>query len=169
MTTGTQLLLYARRGAAVCLSALFLSAAFPSHPALGQTGNNTGQAAKPGGKADTKGKPDKDKSPAAKWLPPPYEPQLLRLSELMGALDYLEPLCGAKTQTSWRKNMEQLIQIESKNPIQRARLAGAFNAGYRGYSLNYRTCTDNARLVISRYLIEGERIARDVASRYGGG
>ena len=169
MTKGTQELLSAGRITALYLSALVFTVAVPPQHVLGQSRNNAGPAAKPGGKADTKGKPDKDKSPAAKWPPPPYERQLLRLSELMGALDYLEPLCSAKSQTSWRTNMQQLIQTESKNPIQRARLAGAFNAGYRGYSLNYRTCTDNARLVISRYLIEGERIARDVASRYGGG
>jgi uncharacterized protein (TIGR02301 family) len=143
--------------------------AVPPQHVLGQSRNNAGPAAKPGGKAKGEGKTAEDKKPEVKWLPPPYEPQLLRLSELMGALDYLEPLCGAKSQTKWRRNMQQLIQIESKNPIQKARLAGAFNAGYRGYALNYRTCTDNAQLVISRYLIEGERIARDVASRYGGG
>ncbi|MCC2095928.1 MAG: TIGR02301 family protein, partial [Hyphomicrobiales bacterium] len=110
-----------------------------------------------------------EKAPAQKWLPPPYEPQLLRLSELMGALDFLERLCKTSDQSKWRGNMQQLMQIESRNPLQKARLAGAFNAGYRGYALNYRTCTDNARLVISRHLIEGEKIARDVASRYGGG
>ena len=33
--------------------------------------------------------------PAAEGPPPPYEPQLLRLSEILGALSYLRDLCGA--------------------------------------------------------------------------
>ena len=37
---------------------------------------------------------DKDKPPAEP-PPPPYEPQLLRLSEIMGSLAYLRGLCGA--------------------------------------------------------------------------
>ena len=101
--------------------------------------------------------------------PPPYESRLLRLSELLGALSYLQPFCSQPQGENWRKTMQELLDAEAKTPNQRARLAGAFNTGFRGFELTYRTCTDNARLVIARYLTEGEKIARDVANRYGGG
>lgn len=87
----------------------------------------------------------------------------------MGALSFLQNLCGDEQGAEWRASMQQLLAVEAKTPSQRARLAGAFNAGFRGFAQTYRTCTDNARLVIARYLTEGELIARDVASRYSGG
>ena len=111
-------------------------------------------------------KPDPPK-PKPKWQPPPYEAKLLRLSEIMGALAFLQDLCASKEGAEWRSSMQQLIASEGKNPAQKARLAGAFNADFRGYELNYRTCTDNARLVISRYLSEGGKIAQELPNRYG--
>ncbi|MDP4595006.1 MAG: TIGR02301 family protein [Beijerinckiaceae bacterium] len=112
--------------------------------------------------------PEKHK-PAPVWSPPPYEPKLLRLSEIMGALAFLQSLCASDEGAEWRTSMQQLIASEGKTPEQKARLAGAYNAGYRGYQLNYRRCTDNARLVISRYFSEGGKIAQDLATRYGSG
>ena len=108
-------------------------------------------------------------NPPPKWVPPPYEARLLRLSELMGALAFLQDLCASTERSEWRKSMLELLKSEGKNPQQKARLAGAFNAGFRGYELNYRSCTPHARLIISRFLLEGEKIARDLADRYGSG
>ena len=121
------------------------------------------------------------KSPAAKpdlarpepaqpqEAPVPYEPALLRLSEIMGALAYLRDLCGVRDGEDWRSRMAGLIEAEGTTEARRERLAGAFNRGFRGYQTTYRACTGNARQVISRYIDEGSRIARDVTSRYGGG
>jgi uncharacterized protein (TIGR02301 family) len=100
--------------------------------------------------------------------PPPYEPQLLRLSEIMGALAFLRPLCGASDGPDWRKRMSGLIEAEASSPARRDRLAGAFNKGYRGFALVYRTCTPSAELAISRYLDEGGKLTRDLTTRYGG-
>jgi uncharacterized protein (TIGR02301 family) len=97
---------------------------------------------------------------------------LLRLSELLGALSWLTDLCapGAAEQpgAQWRGQMAALMDAEAASEQRRERLAGAYNRGYRGYETIYRSCTPNAELVIARYLREGERIARDVANRYGG-
>jgi uncharacterized protein (TIGR02301 family) len=101
--------------------------------------------------------------------PPPYEPQLMRLSEIMGSLAYLRDLCGARDGDSWNARMTALIEAEATTEQRRERLAGAYNKGYRGFATTYRTCTANAELVITRYLEEGGRLARDIASRYSGG
>ena len=41
---------------------------------------------------------------------PPYEQDLMRLSEILGALHYLRPLCGAPDGTLWRDEMQALIE-----------------------------------------------------------
>ncbi len=105
--------------------------------------------------------------PAVEGPPPPYEPQLLRLSEILGALSYLRDICGARDGDAWRAKMASLLDAEAKTQTRRERLAGAFNRGFRGYEVIYRTCTPNAETVIGRYLTEGERIARDISYRYG--
>jgi uncharacterized protein (TIGR02301 family) len=100
--------------------------------------------------------------------PPPYEPQLLRLAEILGALSYLRDICTARDGDAWRGKMSTLLDAEAKTQTRRERLAGAFNRGFRGYEVIYRTCTPNAETVIARYLNEGGRLARDINYRYGG-
>lgn len=106
-------------------------------------------------------------SPGADGPPPPYEPQLLRLSEILGALAFLRDLCGAEDGDDWRAKMASLLDAEAKTGQRRQKLAGAFNRGFRGYETTYRTCTPNAHSAISRYLQEGGRLAHDIAYRYG--
>ncbi len=107
-------------------------------------------------------------APQAEGPPPPYEPQLLRLSEIMGALSYLQPLCGASAAKNapWRAEMENLMNAEDAGPSRREKLAGAFNRGLRGYEYSYHACTPSARLVSARFLDEGARIAHDISTRY---
>ncbi len=100
--------------------------------------------------------------------PPPYEPQLLRLSELMGALSYLRDLCQAGDGAEFREKMARLLDAETHSETRKDTLAGAFNRGFDDYALTYRACTPSAREVISHYLDESGRIARDIASRSGG-
>ncbi|MGO9135298.1 MAG: TIGR02301 family protein [Methylovirgula sp.] len=98
---------------------------------------------------------------------PPYEPQLLRLSELLGALAYLQDLCDQHQGDIWRVKMAALLDAEAKTPVRKERLAGAFNRGFQGYALTYRLCTPNAQAIISRFLEESGKIAHDVARQYG--
>ena len=96
----------------------------------------------------------------------PYDPQLLRLAEILGALTHLRPLCGEPDADAWRARMQALLDAEGTPPIRKERLAGAFNRGLEGYGLSYRTCTPNARIVIERFMTEGEHLAKDVGNRY---
>jgi uncharacterized protein (TIGR02301 family) len=112
-------------------------------------------------------KPGTPPPPPPDEPPPPYEPQLLRLSELLGALTYLQHLCGGQDAQIWRDKMSALMDAETQNASRRSRLAGAYNRGFNGYELSYRECTPNAKLVIGRFLDETGKIARDVTHRYG--
>ena len=96
----------------------------------------------------------------------PYEGPLLRLSELMGALHYLRGLCGAPDAAIWRQRMTALLDSESGDEARKSRLAGAFNRGYRTYQQTYRTCNASANAVIASYVGEGQKIARDIETRF---
>jgi len=142
--------------AAAALFALALAAA------AAQTPPKPAAAAKP---AAT---PAPTPTPTPTETAPPYEPQLLRLAELMGALSYLRDLCHAGDGALFRDKMARLLEAEAHSEERKSTLAGAFNRGFGDYALTYRTCTSNAREVISSYLEESGRIARDIAGRYGG-
>ena len=96
---------------------------------------------------------------------PPYQAQLERLATLMGSLYFLQPQCGF-TAVDWRAEAADLIAHELPDEDRRARLEGAFNEGHDGFARLYGRCTASARLAMQRFLIEGERIARDIHSRF---
>jgi len=99
--------------------------------------------------------------------PPPYEPQLLRLAEVTGALAYLRDLCGAGDGSQFRSGMEKLLGAEGIGGSRRDLLAGAYNKGFRDYETTYRTCTPIADKVIARLLTEASHLAAEVAGRFG--
>lgn len=103
--------------------------------------------------------------PAA--LQAPYEPQLLRLSEIIGALHYLRTLCQGPEDGAWRREMQSLLDAEAAGGERRERLVQAFNRGYGGFEQTHRTCTPAARVATRRYVTEARRIVADLTSRYG--
>ena len=104
-------------------------------------------------------------APVAPAQPPAFEPQLVRLVEIIGSLEALRGLCGTET-GEWRARAEALIEAEGDDERLRRRLIAAYNRGNRALGA-YRTCTPSAVFAIDRYMVEGERIARDVLVRYG--
>jgi uncharacterized protein (TIGR02301 family) len=98
-------------------------------------------------------------------IDPPYQGQMERLSEILGSLYMLTPMCGDQT-TDWRGQMAELIALDEPDEDRRARLAGAFNAGYEAYARFYRSCTPSAEVAIRRLLTEGDTLARDIHQRY---
>jgi uncharacterized protein (TIGR02301 family) len=105
-------------------------------------------------------------SGAAQSARAPYEADMQRLAEILGALHYLRALCGANEGQTWRNEMQALVDAEAPGGDRRDRLIGSFNRGYRGFQQTYRTCTPAANLAIRRYLEEGAKIARDITARY---
>jgi uncharacterized protein (TIGR02301 family) len=103
---------------------------------------------------------------AAQGARAPYEADMQRLAEILGALHYLRTLCGANEGQTWRSEMQALIDADAPGGDRRDRLIGSFNRGYRGFQQTYRTCTPAANLAIRRYLDEGAKIARDITARY---
>jgi uncharacterized protein (TIGR02301 family) len=96
----------------------------------------------------------------------PYEADLQRLSEILGALHYLRDICGAKEGAIWRNEMQALLDAEAPSGERRGRLMASFNRGFSGFQQTYRTCTPAADYAIRRYLEEGARLSRDITARY---
>lgn len=110
----------------------------------------------------TEGEPE-----APQILPPAYESEMMRLSEILGALHYLRELCGADEGQQWRERMQTLIEKEEPTDERRAKLIARFNQGFRGFRETYRECTAAAIEANNRYVQEGAKIAATIPSRYG--
>jgi len=98
--------------------------------------------------------------------PAPFDGDLERLSEIMGALHYLRAVCGANEGSKWRNELQALIDAEAPSGERRRKIVASFNRGYRGFQQTYRVCTPAADLAIRRYLDEGAKIAREITARY---
>lgn len=96
----------------------------------------------------------------------PFDGDLQRLAEILGALHYLRGICGANEGQKWRNEMQALIDAETPGGDRRTRMVASFNRGYHDFQQAYRACTPAANLAIRRYLDEGAKISRDLTARY---
>jgi uncharacterized protein (TIGR02301 family) len=96
----------------------------------------------------------------------PFDGDLQRLAEILGALHYLRGICGTNEGPKWRNQMQALIDAETPSGDRRTRMIAGFNRGYNGFQQTYRTCTPAATVAIRRYVDEGAKISRDLTARY---
>jgi uncharacterized protein (TIGR02301 family) len=96
----------------------------------------------------------------------PFDGDLQRLAEILGALHYLRGICGNNEGTKWRNEMQALVDAETPSGDRRTRMIAGFNRGYNGFQQTYRTCTPAANIAIRRYIEEGSKISRDLTARY---
>jgi uncharacterized protein (TIGR02301 family) len=104
--------------------------------------------------------------PPVQTEPAPYDHDLQRLSEILGALHFLRGICGTNEGQKWRNEAQALIDAEAPVGDRRDQMVASFNRGYRSFQQSYRTCTPAAVVAIRRYLEEGAGIAREVTARY---
>ena len=113
--------------------------------------------------AQTSGSPGE----AVQDQPVPYDRDLQRLSEILGALHFLRGVCNSGEDEKWRSEAKALIDAEAPSGNRREQMVASFNRGYSGFEQTYRICTPAADIVIRRYMEEGAKIARDITSHYG--
>lgn len=100
--------------------------------------------------------------------PTPYDSRLARLSEIIGAVQYLRNLCSDNAEPGWREAMQALIDAEAANePTRKARLVSAYNRGYRSFASVYTRCTPAAVRAETSYRNEGATLATEITARYG--
>jgi uncharacterized protein (TIGR02301 family) len=154
----------------VC-TALALLLAVTGEPALAQFWTPWGappaapRASKPPAASPPKPAPA-PAQPSVSDQPAPYDHDLQRLAEILGALHFLRGICGSNEGQKWRDEAETLIEAEAPSGNRHDQMVASFNRGYRGFQQSYRTCTPAADVVIRRYLDEGAKIARDITARY---
>ena len=105
-------------------------------------------------------------APPALAIDPPYETEMERLSEILGSLYFLAPLCKPADTADWRAEMGDLIALDQPDEDRKQRLTGAFNAGFTAYARLYRACTVSASEALTRLLLEAEKTAREIHARY---
>jgi len=96
----------------------------------------------------------------------PYDRELQRLSEILGALHFLRGICGTNEGQKWRNEAQALIEAEAPSGERHDQMVSSFNRGYRSFQQSYRTCTPAADFAVRRYLDEGAKIAREITARY---
>jgi uncharacterized protein (TIGR02301 family) len=96
----------------------------------------------------------------------PYDHDLQRLAEILGALHFLRGICGSNEGQKWRNEAQALIDAEAPAGERHDQMIASFNHGYRAFQQSYRTCTPAADFAVRRYLDEGARIAREITARY---
>lgn len=106
--------------------------------------------------------------PAQENKPAPYDNQLARLSEILGAVQYLRSICPASGTDEWRKSMSDLLAADTATePHRRQRMTAAFNRGYRAFASVHTSCTPAAIAAEENYRNEGATLAQEIASRFG--
>ncbi|GJE12068.1 MULTISPECIES: TIGR02301 family protein [Methylobacterium] len=146
----------------LCVLTLLVGPLAGPAPAQQRSGRTAAPAAKDAPKETSK------EANAPADAPAPYDRDLMRMSEIIGALAFLRGLCGTADAADWPARMKALIESEGVTPARRDRLAGAYNRGYRGYALTYRVCTPAAHEAAARYVAEGDRLSHALAGRFGG-
>ncbi len=100
--------------------------------------------------------------------PVPYDSELAKLAEKLGALHFLRNLCSTSPEDQWRALMNELLQTETGDePERRARLTAAFNRGYRSFAAVHNTCTVETREIAEKYRVEGATLAAEITARFG--
>ena len=94
----------------------------------------------------------------------PYDAQLLRLAEIIGAIHYLRELCGNEDGQTWRNHMQDILEAEGQTALRRAVLARRFNQGYRNYSRTYKSFTVTPKTALQRFIRDGESVTRELAA-----
>jgi uncharacterized protein (TIGR02301 family) len=105
----------------------------------------------------------------AQTATPPVEADLMRFSEILGAVAYLDALCGSSDAAVWRGRMQALIAAQQMTPEDRRRYVDAYNRGHRTFASVHRACTERTRLVLEAYFAEGTEIAVRIDERFGRG
>jgi uncharacterized protein (TIGR02301 family) len=105
--------------------------------------------------------------PRAAAQPAPYDVDLMRLSEILGALTWLDGLCGAPDAGAWRQSMERIIAAQRMDADDRRRYVDVFNRGHRTFAAVHRGCSEQTRWVIDRYMREGTMLVEKLETRFG--
>ena len=92
------------------------------------------------------------------------EEDLVRLSEILGAVHHLREVCNANEGQLWRGKMQALLRLEDPDAALKELLIARFNRAYHQHRLAYSRCTGQARADAARLLDEGAALTDRLAA-----
>jgi len=87
-----------------------------------------------------------------------YERNLLRLSEILGAMHHLQQICGRYDDQNWRNRMLEVMKAERAEGDKKQRLTDTFNRGYTKHQELFTSCTHAADQYIDTFVSEGTEL-----------
>ena len=96
------------------------------------------------------------------------EGELVRLSEILGAVHHLREVCNANEGQLWRMKMQDLLKHEKPSADMKELMVARFNRAYHQHRQAYPRCTGQARTDAARFLDEGSGLAQRLAARTRG-
>jgi uncharacterized protein (TIGR02301 family) len=116
--------------------------------------------------------PERPPAPPQRDIAKPYEAELGRLVETLGALSVIAALCeekekGAAKTAEWRSRAAALIDSEAPDGPRRTKLLGFYRRGQDSLAMLHRQCTDATRSLAGRLLADADQLARSIGARFG--
>lgn len=96
------------------------------------------------------------------------ESDLVRLSEILGAVHHLREVCNSNEGQLWRMKMQELLKLEQPSDELKELMIARFNRTYHQHRLAYPRCTGQARGDIARFLDEGAALTQLLAAKSRG-
>ena len=87
-----------------------------------------------------------------------YESRLLELSEILGAMHYLQQICERYDTRVWRDQMITLMKVEKARGERKSRMTEAFNRGYSKNQDWFSSCTPGANVKVDQFTREGSTL-----------
>lgn len=133
--------------------------------ALALPGTALGQELPPSVTVQPEGEGAPPAPPADADEPAPFDTEMARLANVLGALHYLRNICG-EAGNQWRIEMDALMTDGRYEGERRRRMTAAFNDGYRAFSGTYVACSPRAAQAAEEYRREGSLLAARLATRF---
>ncbi|MDP1626818.1 TIGR02301 family protein [Parvibaculum sp.] len=89
---------------------------------------------------------------------------MLQLAEVLGAVHHLRTLCGTNEGPLWRNKMIEMMSVANPSETERQQLIQRFNDAYHRYQDAYRNCTAKAASQSDKLMLDGQRLADELAS-----
>ena len=112
------------------------------------------------------GSPARAQQPPATPSNPAHWSSVLELAQTLGQAHWIRILCNGDQDETWRRYMQDLLELEGRDGDQHTAMVGAFNQGFRSLRTQYRACNDEMKTVEGRLASHGRELADQLARSY---
>lgn len=88
------------------------------------------------------------------------------LAQTLGQAHWIRVLCNGDQDETWRRYMQDLLELEGREGDQHTALVGAFNQGFRSLRTTYTACTDSMKVAEGKLAAHGKELADQLARSY---